>query len=193
VFLDFGDPDQSWLMRDRLLKAQASGSVVCIRRVEIEGGRELGEVVAVGAKWFLYRIISDSIYYDGFGAMRIANISQMDHPHRFAKFVARALKLRHAAPPSAPPLALDSAATLLETACDAARLVSIHWEEIDAGECAVGKFEGIDEGEFSFREVSPAAKWNRDLAIHEFRHLTRVDLLRGYEEALADVLFEPES
>lgn len=177
-------------MRDKLLKAQASGSVVCMRREELEDGRELGEVVAVGAEWFLYRIISDSIQYDGFGVMRIADVSQMDHPHRFAKFVAKALQLRAATPPVPPLLDLDSTASLLESACAAARLVSIHWEEIDAGECAVGKLKEVDGDEFSFREVSPAAKWNRDLAIHEFKHLTRVDLLRGYEEALADVLFE---
>ena len=177
-------------MRDKLLQAQASGNVVCLRREELEGGRELGEVVVVGAEWFLYRIISDSIQYDGFGVMRITDVSQIDHPHRFAKFVARALELRQASPPAAPELALDSAASLLESTCAAARLISIHWENIDAGECAVGQLKEVDGDEFSFREVSPAAKWNRDLAIHEFKHLTRVDLLRGYEEALADVLFE---
>lgn len=178
-------------MRAQLLEAQTSGRVVCLRREELEDGRELGEVVAVGAEWFLYRIISDSIHYDGFGVMRIADVSQIDHPHRFAKFVERALKLRDAAPPVAPTLALDSVARVLESACAAARLISIHWEAIDAGECAVGKLKEIDADEFSFQEVSPAAKWNRDLAIHEFRHLTRIDLLRGYEEALADVLLGP--
>jgi len=78
----------------------------------------------------------------------------------------------------------------LASACEAARLVSIHWEAADSGECSVGTLESIDGPEFSFKEVSPAAKWHRDAAMHEFRHLTRVDFLRGYEEALADVLLQ---
>jgi hypothetical protein len=177
-------------MRDRLLKAKQKGSVVCVSRSDFDGGRELGEVVLVGSSWFLLRIIDDSIRYDGFGAMRIADLSRLDVPHRYADFVARALQLRAATPPAAPALELASPEQLLASACAAARLVSIHWEDVAPDECSIGRLESVDGKEFSFREVNPSARWNRDLALHEFRHLTRIDLLRGYEEALADVLFE---
>lgn len=177
-------------MRDRLLKAKQMGSVVCLSRKEIDDGRELGEVVSVGSSWFLLRIIDDSIRYDGFGVMRIADLSRLDLPHRFADFVAQALQLRAATPPAPPLLDLETPEQLLASACEAARLISIHWEAVAPDECSVGTLDSIDGPEFSFKEVSPAAKWLRDPAMHEFRHLTRVDLLRGYEEALADVLFD---
>jgi hypothetical protein len=178
-------------MRDRLLEAQATGSVVCLSRSKLDEGRELGEIVSVGSSWFLLRIIDDSIRYDGFGAMRIDDLSRLDHPHRYAEFVTQALRLRAGTPPPPPRLELDSAEQLIVSACKAARLISIHWEAVAPDECSVGSLDLVDRLEFSFKEVSPAAKWLRDPALHEFRHLTRVDLLRGYEEALADVLFDP--
>lgn len=175
-------------MRDQLLQAQASACIICLYRDPIDTGRELGQILAVGDEWFLMRIIDDAIRYEGFGLMRVQDVSQIDQPHRFADFVQRALELREAQAPAAPAVQLDTTKSALHSACQAARLVSIHWEGINPDECAVGRLESEDGDEFCFREVSPSARWNRDSAVYEYSELTRIDLLRGYEEALAEVL-----
>ena len=53
-------------MKSKLKEAKRFGFIVCITRADIDEGRDLGEVVAVGKKWFLVRIIGDHIRYDGF-------------------------------------------------------------------------------------------------------------------------------
>lgn len=175
-------------MKTQLKEAQRFGFIVCITRAEIDPGRDLAEIVAIGKEWFLARIIGDHIRYNGFSLMRIGDVTQLDAPHRYADFVKRALELRGALPPAAPEIDLKSTERVLRSACEAARVVSIHWEEVAPDECSIGRYVEAFGKEFSFREVSPKARWNRDLAEHSFSVLTRINLLGGYEEALADVI-----
>ena len=115
---------------------------------------------------------------------------RLDAPHRYADFVRRALELRGEQPPPAPEVDLKNTESALRSACEAARLVSLHWEELAPDECAIGRIVESHGKEFSFREVNPSARWNRDLAEHPFKILTRIDFLSGYEEALAEVLHD---
>lgn len=175
-------------MRSKLKEAKRFGFVVCVTRAEVDQGRVLGEVASVGREWFLLRVVSDQIRYDGFSLMRIEDVTQLDSPHRYADFVQRALKLRLEQPLADPGIDLKSTETALRSACEVARVVSIHWEALAPDECSIGRYVETQGGEFSFREVNPNARWNRDAAEHSFADLTRIDFLAGYEEALADVL-----
>ena len=177
-------------MKSKLKEAKRFGFIVCITRADIDEGRDLGEVVAVGKKWFLVRIIGDHIRYDGFSLMRVDDVTRLDAPHRYADFVRRSLELRGEQPPPAPEVDLKNTESALRSACEAARLVSLHWEELAPDECAIGRIVESHGKEFSFREVNPSARWNRDLAEHPFKILTRIDFLSGYEEALAEVLHD---
>lgn len=175
-------------VRARLEDAARSGCVICVERAGFGPGPELAEVVAVGKDWFLLRMIADAIAYDGFSVLRIADVGALDAPHRYADFVARALALRGSPPPPAPPIDLDGPAQILSSVAAVATLCSVHAEDTDPGPCAIGRLDSITGGDFALREVNPHARWMRDLALHELRHVTRVDFLRGYEEALAAVL-----
>ena len=175
-------------MKTQLKEAKRFGFIVCITRAEIDPGRDLAEIVAIGKYWFLARRIGDHIRYDGFSLMRIEDVTQLDAPHRYADFVKRALALRGEEPPAAPDIDLKSTESTLRSACEVARVVSIHWEDLAPDECSIGRYVETVGKEFSFREVNPKALWNRDLAEHSFADLTRIDLLGGYEEALADVI-----
>lgn len=178
-------------MKAQLKEALRFGFVVCVTREAIDAGRDLGRVVAVGKEWFLLQIIGDHMRYDGYGLLRIEDVTQLDAPHRYAEFVDRALTLRGEAGGEVPAIDFKSTRSVLRSACAAARVVSIHWEALAPDECSIGRVDEEHRHEFSFREVNPSARWNRDHAEHRYADLTRIDFLRGYEEALADVLDAP--
>lgn len=143
-----------------------------------------GYVVAVGPKFFLFLIVSDRIWFDGFECFRISDVLNLQ-PDPYATFMETALKKRGDRRPRKPHVCLESIEKILLSASRSSPLVTVHCEKIDPDVCHIGRVVGIARGRVALLKINPAAIW--DIAPTEYRlaEITRVSFGGDYEEALS--------
>jgi hypothetical protein len=151
-----------------------------------------GYIVDIGPKFFLLRLVSDRIKYDGYECFRIADVSSL-RPDPFADFVELALKKRREQFGPKPPVMLDGIKELLLSAAQAFPLVTIHREEVDPDACWIGKLTGISRGRASLLEIGPDAIWEASPTAYRLGEITRVNFGGDYEGALYLVGGDPPS
>lgn len=142
-----------------------------------------GYVLDIGPQFFLFAIVSDRIWFDGFECFRLTDIKAVK-PDPYSAFAAKVLKLRGERIPKKPRVNLTSVEELLLSASRAFSLVTIHRELLDPEVCWIGRVVCVTRGLVSFTEISPDAKWDRTPSEYRLSQITRVNFGGDYEEAL---------
>ena len=145
-----------------------------------------GYVLDVGPHFFLFALVSDRIWFDGFECFRVNDVRNV-RPDPYATFVETALLKRAERMPRKPRVSVASIKDLLLSANLAFPLVTIHREHVDPDVCSIGRVVGINRGRVSLLEINPDATWDTKANEHPLSEITRVSFGGDYEDALAVV------
>jgi hypothetical protein len=178
-------------VRAELKRALDEHAPVRIQRERIQPGVIHGYVVALSRDFCLVAEVGDSIRFDGYLAIAIADITVLeDDPAR--EFVERALALRGEALVVPEGIRLDDWATIAQSAAAAAPLISVNLVEDDEGEISyVGQLEGTDANAIVLRELDPNATWYPDTGAYEYEAIGSIGFGSGYLDALWQVAGAP--
>ena len=168
----------------QLEKARDSSALIRFARAQIESGTGTGYVVDVGPEFVLLLIVDDGARFNGFEAIRIADISDLSDPDPHAEFVEEALRLRGEQVSESPPVAVESLTALLMSAGLAFPVVTIHREDVDSEVCHIGHVVSVSEGHVKLLQIDPDADWDDEPTDYRLSEITRVDFGGAYEEAL---------
>ncbi|MGH9614265.1 MAG: hypothetical protein ACRD4P_14425 [Bryobacteraceae bacterium] len=170
------------LKRSQLADAMRKKKLVRLSR-RYEDTAIRGYVLDIGPVFFLFALVSDRIWFDGFECFRIADIGTVK-PDPYATFAERALKLRGERVPKKPRVILADLENLLLSAGRAFPLITVHREKLDPDVCSIGRVLGINRGQMSFLEIAPDATWDEEPRQFKLSEITRVNFDGDYEKAL---------
>jgi hypothetical protein len=142
-----------------------------------------GYVLDVGSKFFLFGLVTDRIWLDGFECFRINDVSNLK-PDPHAEFVEAALKKRGERTWKKPRVNVQSIGELIRTAGRAFPLATIHREQIDPNVCWIGHVVDVQARYVSLLEINPAAIWDKKPNKYRLGQITRVSFGGDYEKAL---------
>ncbi|TNM64089.1 hypothetical protein FHN55_14755 [Streptomyces sp. NP160] len=172
-------------LRVRLLDAMAEQTLVRIHRASDTTHRHEGYVVGVGSAWVLLAVLDPRIELDGWTALRLDDLLRVKRLGGPEAFPARALRRRGQWPSTAVPLDLDDDGELLRSAGRCAPLVTVHTDVLDASVCFIGEVVSVDDTTATLQTIDPDAVWEEHTDDWLLADITRVDVLGGYEGALA--------
>ncbi|HXH04289.1 MAG TPA: hypothetical protein VNN09_13360 [Candidatus Competibacteraceae bacterium] len=168
-----------------LEQARRDGTLVRIHREELGAAWVDGYVLGLGRAWCLVGVIGDDIRPNGFQALRLEHISNLELPCPNHTFKARALALRGYSRPQPPALDLDDDAALLRDASAAFPLITLYLEASEPDICYVGRVVMLNGDTLFLRCLNPDAEWEREHGRFGLDEITRIDFGGGYEQALA--------
>lgn len=162
-----------------------------IRRDRLQPGAIHGYVVALSREFALVAEIGDTLRFDGYVAIAIADISALEaDPAR--EFVEKALALRGETLRVPEPFNLDDWAAIAQSAMAHAPLISLNMVEDDEGEISyVGQLAGAEPDALVLRELDPNAQWYPDTGAYEYEELGSIGFGTGYLDALWQVAGAP--
>ena len=171
--------------RAKLQAALEEQTHVRIEREPSVRGLMAGFVVAIGAKWVLLQETRDGGYFDGYLAIRIADVTKVRRDTSFEGAFART---QPDWPPVAPDgLDLDSTKRVIRTLSAAYPLLSVA-QEGDAPDCQwIGSMVGFRKGWLGLHEVKPSARWYRHPASLRISAITKLAVGDAYQTALASI------
>jgi hypothetical protein len=173
----------------RLRDAYANQSRVTVIRDDLDDADELhGLVVAVGEEWVLLEVYDDSVYFDGWDALRVRDVTAVEvDPDDFQAYAARAA----AQLPSPPAIPLEVLQAVVRTGADAVRelassapLVGVWTEQDDAEVLYIGRGEPDGGADVTLREIDSAGRWHDDLSDFDADEITRVTIGGRYQDGL---------
>jgi hypothetical protein len=173
----------------KLRQAMADQTLVQVSTC-FEDMKVTGYVLDVGPGFFLLAVVNDRIWYEGFEAFRLPDVTQVE-PARGAIFIEAALEKRGENRPARPDVSLSDIETLVRSANAAFPLVTLHTEMEDAEVCWIGRVLDIADSEISLLEISPSAVWDDAPTPYRLADITRVGMGADYEDALYLVGGEP--
>jgi hypothetical protein len=173
-------------LRAMLTSARTQRTLVRVKS-SVETGWADGFVVDVGRDFILLCLVADLIVYNGFQAVRLADLSEVQAPGPHAGFVESALALRKETRPPDPQVDLSSLESLLRSASATFDVVTIHREIVDPGVCYIGAVEAIGKEGATLRVLDSDARWDEEREIVPLADITRVDFGGLYEAALLSV------
>ena len=175
--VDADEPD----FREELEALAASGALVDVRGPGEEHST-IGHVRAVGPHWTLLQLVDRSGAADGFRALRLGTIAEIEPVDYESSFLPRVLAAR---PLSAavPPVDLDDTRALLEGAQQLCALVTIASEDMEPDAFRLGRISAIEDG-VVLRKVSPIGTWIEEEFV-PYAAITRIGFGETYAEALA--------
>jgi hypothetical protein len=130
--------------------------------------------------------LADTIVLDGYVAVRLTDVVEVEDRGGPESFVGRALAIRGEWPPTPPPgtVPLDDVGPLLAAAAERSPLVTIHVERRYPEFCYIGRPIRIGRRVLRLHEILPDAEWEEDIRRYRLDDVTRIDWGGGYEEAL---------
>lgn len=174
-------------IRNALVELHRSATVCEVHREGIEPWPFTGVVVATGRRWLILRPIRDRLDFDGFEALRLADLTDVrrsEHESFYREVV------RQSVTPALPPDEITKMPRLTSTAhllLDLSRqwqLVALHREQTTPDGCEVGKVELADDTSYTLREVTPRGRPRRATSTYETSQVTRVSFGETYERTL---------
>ena len=184
--------DDTSELRDRLVLAQEEQEHVLLRRDELAEAEQLdGYVLAVGSDWLLLQSLDQSLFLDGWTALRVEDVTA-GSPRRSQDFVRRALELQGQWPPRLPSteVVLDDVASVVRSMAAVHPLLSLHIEDADDA-FVIGHPHEVRAHQVALRIVSPQGLWEVAPVRWPIEQLTRVDAGMRYESVLYDVAGPP--
>lgn len=181
-------------MRAELRAALEQRTPMRFHRCGMQPGWVHGFVVGMSREHCLIAEVGDTIRFDGFLAIAIADLTAIE-PDPAQHFVLRALEMRSEqlqVPESFP---LDDWASIARAAADLAPLISLNMVDGDDGESGevsyVGQLVGVEPDALVLREIDPNADWYPDTGIYEIEALGSISFGSGYLDALWQVAGAP--
>lgn len=172
------------MSKAQLQQAAKDGSLVRLYRDDIESAGVVGYVLGVGPEFFLLALVGEDIRYNGFEALRIRDVTEVEVPHPHRAFLEKALELKGEPKPAAPDIDLSDTTALIESAGKVFPIITISREFADPDVCQVGMPVQVQAGSVSLMEIGPDAVWYDDVEWYPLNEITRLDFGGGYEEAL---------
>ena len=162
-----------------------------ILRSRMQPGVIHGYVVALTREFCLVAEVGETMRFDGYIAIAVADISSMEtDPSR--EFVEKALALRGEALRVPEGFALDDWAAIARSAAACAPLIAVNMIEDDEGEISyVGQLDAIERDALILRELDPNAQWYPDTGAYEFEAIGSISFGTGYLDALWQVAGAP--
>jgi hypothetical protein len=155
--------------------------------VNVQGHGEqhdtIGFVVGVGAEWALIRLVSPYGTEDGFRAVRLGTVAEIEQVDSDSSFLPRLMASRPL-PPGLPAVALDDTRGLLESTQRLCELVYLVTDEMEPGAFWIGRISALDGDGALLRKVSQLGTWI-DEEHFPYDAITRVGFGGDYERALA--------
>ncbi|MDX1933288.1 MAG: hypothetical protein SFU56_11830 [Capsulimonadales bacterium] len=143
-----------------------------------------GFVVGLSQSWVLLNALNvDTLTFNGFEAVRLADITRMTEPK---SFIPRALRWRRERPQPMPDLLLEDILGLLSSANTAFALLTLHQEKIESETYHIGRVERLGRRKVTLAEIDSRANWKRT-GKYRYEDITRVTLGDGYAAALWEV------
>jgi len=168
----------------RLQNAWDSMTHVRIERRPRHADRIDGYVVGIGAKWALVARLMDGGYFDGFSAIRLRDIRDVDRDRSFQGSFART---QPEWPPTAPgPIDLDSTSGVIRSLAATAPLIGIE-KENERSAMWIGEVVDLQRGGVQLREVRPDARWRTKQLWYELSAVTTASVGSHYLTGLAAV------
>lgn len=155
-----------------------------VLRERLQPGVIHGYVVALSRDFCLFAEVGDSMRFDGYIAIAIADISIMEiDPSR--EFVDKALALRGEELRTPTAFPLEDWASIASAAAKLEPLISVNMAEDEEGEVSyVGQLESIESSALILRELDPNAQWYSDTGAYEFEAIGSIGFGSGYLDAL---------
>jgi hypothetical protein len=162
-----------------------------ILRERLHAGVIHGYVIGMSRDFCLIAEVGDTMRYDGYIAIAIADISALEvDPSQ--EFVEKALALRGETLQVPANFQLDDWAAIARSAMACAPLISLNMVEDDEGEISyVGQLDEVEANGLVLRELDPNAHWYPDNGAYEFEGLGSIGFGSGYLDALWQVAGAP--
>lgn len=162
-----------------------------IMRDRLHPGVVHGYVVALSPGFCLVAEVGDTIRFDGYLAIAVADISALEVDPS-SEFVNRALALRGEQLVVPEGFSLEDWASIAASAAARAPVIAVNMVEDDDGEISyVGKLEGTEPDALVLRELDANARWYPDTGAYEFEAIGSIGFGSGYLEALWQVAGSP--
>lgn len=175
------EPEQD--VGEALREGLRSGELVTLSR-GVELTDVAGVVAGIGEEWVLVHTLDPAIVFDGYTAVLLEDVSEVEPLAHRETFQAPALNLRGEHSYPQPGIGLESTHSLLESVQERFPVFVIFQERHDPDVCYVGAVERVEEDSVFLRHVSTAARWE-EVEGFLLADITRVDFGNRYEEALA--------
>ena len=157
-----------------------------------ERGSFIGYVLEVGPNFFLLAVIdNDTLQFNGFSCIRLADVRNLEVPHKYAAFIGAVLRKVGERAPRKPSVTLTDIGELLRFAARKFPLVTIHRERIDPDVCQIGRVLDVNRRHVTMLEIGPGARWDAKTQSYRLSEITRVDFGGRYEHALHLIGGEP--
>jgi hypothetical protein len=177
-------------MSSRRLQLQAERTIgrrTLVRVVRSDLQAYEGIPLAIGRRWLVLALMGNAIDLDGFLAVPLDTITELQPTFLNRSFYVQALRRRRAVIPALPSLDLDTTPGLLRSAQAWFSLLVIEREVVNPGSCKIGKLVRASSRQCEFRLVTTAARWERKRFRCKTVDITSVQFGGQYENALADV------
>lgn len=162
------------------------------QELEEEGRHLIGIPVSIGTKWIVLVRLDDAICLDGFDALRISDVTEVNTRFRRSTFYLSGLRSQRARIPALPKLDLRSTKSLLKSAQRWFALLTIDREKANPGAAEVGRVGRVSAREYAMQLIAPDAKWVPGWQRYATNDITRIGFGGAYEETLARVAEVPD-
>jgi hypothetical protein len=142
-----------------------------------------GYVVGLGAAWALVQLVDACGLADGFRAVSLDAVGEIEAVDPEDSLLPRILTARPLTE-RAPDVDLDETRRLLESAQRHADLIYLETEDMEVGAFWIGRISALDDDGVRLRSVSAEATWF-DGELYPYETITRIGFGRRHEEALA--------
>ncbi len=174
--------------RGRLREAQRHGKPVRLWRDALEHGSFCGYVASIGREFFLLSVIGDGIGFDGLYAMRHRDITALETPEQYHRFIERSLAVRHIVPPKPESFPLDHVQEVLVAAAAYSAAIGVHVNSEDDTEvCYIGRPLNLEDDGFNLQEISPDAEWLREPSWFAWDEISTISFADPYCRALLEI------
>lgn len=178
--------------RVRLREASEQRTLVRLWRSGLEAGSFTGYIVGVGREFFLLWAVGDYIGFDGLYALRHRDITELEAPDASHGFIEKAMALKDVRPEFPAAWDLDSAESVVRSACAMRGVIAVHVDTEGPSEiCFVGRLLEHEPEGFMLQEITPDAEWLREGSFFGYDEISAVAVLSPYNDALEMVAGEP--
>ncbi|WP_213816778.1 hypothetical protein [Glaciihabitans sp. dw_435] len=175
----------------KLTRARERTVPVRVRRGNLKKGTDVihGVIVAIGPDWVVVSAMDDSVYFDGWHALRLDDITAVvSDDGDFEEYFARAVAA-HGSGPELPAWIGEAVAArrtkALMQLVMGADLCGLYMEADWPDELYIGSFLGRREKKrFAFDRIDPAGNWWDRASVFPARRITRVTIGGRYLDAL---------
>lgn len=177
--------------RAYLREAQEQRIPVRLKREGIDAGWVHGFVVDVSAEFVLVAEVSDSMHYDGFLVVALADVTHAEEdPSR--EFVEKALAINEEVLAAPPGFRLDDWGVIARSAASLAPVISVNMLDEETGEASyIGQLEGIGAETLTLREIDPNARWYPDTGEYDYADIGSIGFGTAYMDTLYRVAGKP--